>query len=257
MLIDSHCHLDFPDFKNNLTDVVERAKKSGVGLIQSISTNVKETPKLIALISNFNNVFCSVGTHPSNVSDNELQIEEILHFCDNKKVIGIGETGLDYSFQNANVDAQKKNFEKHIEAAQHTGLPIIIHSRDAESDTAEILEKHIRKKTFKGVLHCFTSSIWLANKCIEMGFYISASGIITFKNATKLREVFAQIPLNRILVETDAPFLAPEPYRGKANKPEYVVEVAKCLATIHRVDYSYIADITTNNFLNLFDKAFL
>ena len=225
MLVDSHCHLNFPDFKADLADVIARAKAAGVGVMQTICTEVAEFEEVYGIAEANEGVFCSVGVHPNDSGKQEIVDSAwLIEQCLRKKVIGIGETGLDYHYETTDREHQKKSLYQHIAAARETGVPLIIHTRDADKDTADILSSEFPNGNIRGVLHCFTSSRELADKALELGLYISFSGIISFKNATPLHEVIRHVPLDRILVETDAPFLAPVPFRGKRNEPAHVVD---------------------------------
>ncbi len=256
MLVDSHCHLNFPDYKTDLPDVIKRAREAGVGVMQTICTEVAEFEEVYAIAEANEGVFCSVGVHPNDSGKEEvIDSKWLIEQCSRKKVIGIGETGLDYHYQTTDREHQKKSLYQHIIAARETGVPLIIHTRDADADTAEILSAEVPKGNARGVLHCFTSSKKLAEKAIELGFYISFSGIISFKNAAHLHEVIRALPLDRILVETDAPFLAPIPFRGKRNEPAHVVHTNRILAGIKGISEGECARITTENFFRLFDRA--
>ena len=258
MLVDSHCHLDYPDFENDGLDaVLKRAEAGGVGHFLTISTNIAAFDKVLAVAKNHRQVHCTVGTHPHHAGDApELKFskEDIVNFTKDEKVAGIGETGLDYYYEHSPVDKQKACFEKHIAAAIETDLPLIVHTRDAEDDTVNIL-KDAGQGNARGVIHCFSGSLDLAKKSLDLGFYISLSGIITFKKAEALREVAKYVPLDRLLVETDCPYLAPEPYRGKRNEPAYVARTAMVLSDIKALSIDAVAAATTNNFFDLFDKA--
>lgn len=258
MLVDSHCHLNFPDYKTDLADVIKRAREAGVGVMQTICTEVAEFEEVYAIAEANEGVFCSVGVHPNDSGKGEIVDSEwLIKQCSRKKVIGIGETGLDYHYETTDRDYQKKSLYQHIIAARETGIPLIIHTRDADSDTAEILSAEVPKGYVRGVLHCFTSSKELAEKAVKLGFYISLSGIISFKNAAPLHEAVRGVPLDRLLVETDAPFLAPIPFRGKRNEPAHVVHTNRILAQIKGISEAECAKITTENFFRLFDKAAL
>jgi TatD DNase family protein len=258
-LIDSHCHLNYPGLYENVDDVVSEAKIQGVKVLQTICTKMSEVDTLKKICNNYSNIFYSVGVHPlySHESNVVSAVELIELVESDKKIIGIGETGLDYyKASDGNIlKIQRESFDNHITAAQVTGLPLIIHTRDAESDTYDMLSNNMIKNQFSGVLHCFTGSMDLAMKAVDLGLYISASGIITFKNADEIREVFKKLPLERILIETDSPFLAPVPYRGKTNKPSYVVEVARCLSEIRDIEFDDVVKSTTRNFHTLFKRA--
>jgi TatD DNase family protein len=256
MLIDSHCHLDFPDFAQELDAVVARAEAAGIGRIVTISTRVRRLEQLLAIAERFPNVYCSVGTHPHNAHEElDLSAEALVDYARHPKVVALGEAGLDYHYDNSPRDAQAKGFRNHIAAARTTGLPLVIHSREADEDTAKILEEEAGKGAFPAVLHCFTGGRELARRAIALGLSISFTGILTFKNSNELRAIAAGVPADRILVETDAPYLAPGPYRGKRNEPAYVVEVAKVLAEARGVTLDEIARQTTDNFFKLFTKV--
>lgn len=254
-LVDSHCHLNYEGLYERLDEVITEADSNNVKILQTICTRISEIPILKNIAKQHSNIFYSIGVHPLNIHKNSIpSVDELIALCnDDKKISGIGETGLDY-YKSTNHSMQKESFENHIQAAQETNLPIIVHTRDAEENTYEILARRMKMKTFTGVLHCFTGSYDLAKKAVSLGLYISASGIITFKNAENIRSVFAQLPMNKILIETDSPYLAPVPYRGKINQPSYVVEVAKEIARIKNMHYDDIIKITTNNFLTLFNR---
>jgi TatD DNase family protein len=259
MLVDSHCHLNFEDFAGDLPQVLLRAKSAGVKVIQTICTNMHDARFLINLSEENAGIYCSVGVHPLNIiADKPLDLQELISLTQiSDKVISLGETGLDYYYESSAElkHAQQVNFITHITAAQTTGLPLVVHTRAAEDDTIRILQSAYKQKAFGAVMHCFTGSHELAQAMLDLGFYISASGIITFKNAASLRDVFAKIPLERLLIETDSPYLAPIPYRGKRNEPSYVAHVAECLAEIKNVSLNEIAKHTTNNFFNLFSHC--
>ncbi len=255
-LVDSHCHLDFSEFKEDIDAVVERARGAGVKVMQTICTEMAEFDGLLALTKRFDEVYCSVGVHPHDSGKFELVPSSvIIEKTQHDKVIGIGETGLDYFYDKSDRGLQKQSFINHIHASQATGVPIIVHSREAEADTIDIISLEYQRSKFCGVIHCFTSTQELADKMLEIGFYISFSGIITFKNSEKIREVAKTVPMDRILIETDSPFLAPVPYRGKRNEPSYVSEVNKMLADIKQVSPEEMAKASTENFFRLFSRA--
>jgi len=256
MLIDSHCHLDFPDFKDGLDGVITRAKAAGVGRMVTISTRVRRQADLLAIAERFDDIFCSVGTHPHHAHE-ELDIDaaQLVEFARHRKVVAIGEAGLDYHYDNSPREAQEQGFRAHIAAARETGLPLVIHSRDADDDMAKILRHEMKKGAFPAVLHCFTGSRELAFAGIELGLYVSFTGILTFKKSDELRAIAAALPEDRILVETDSPYLAPGRYRGKRCEPAYVVETAKVLAEVRGVSAEDIARQTTENFFRLFGKV--
>lgn len=258
MLVDSHCHLNFPDFKEDFDDVLKRASDNDIKVMQTICTEMAEFEEVYAIAAANENIYCSVGVHPNNVSNAEIvSIKELTQACSRKKVIGIGETGLDYHYENSARDQQKESFVRHIEVARNTSLPVIIHTRDADEDTIDILRSEAEKGDFKGLIHCFTGTQYLADEAVKMGFYISLSGIITFKNAQSIRDALANVPLERILVETDAPYLAPVPNRGKRNEPAFVAHTNKALAELKDISEAEAARITTENFFKLFDRASL
>jgi TatD DNase family protein len=256
MLVDSHCHLDFPDFASELDGVVERARQAGIARLVTISTRVKRQSEVLAIAGRFADVYCSIGTHP-HYAHEELDIgpADLVAGTRSEKVVALGEAGLDYHYDNSPREAQERGFRAHIAAARETGLPLIIHSREADADTARILEEEMAKGAFNAVLHCFTGGPDLARRAIALGHFISFTGILTFKNSAALRAIAAELPADRILVETDAPYLAPGRYRGKRNEPAYVVETAKVLAETRGVSFDEIARQTTDNFFRLFAKV--
>jgi TatD DNase family protein len=255
-LIDSHCHLDFPDFASELDAVVNRARAAGIARMVTISTRVAKQDALLAIADRFADVYCSVGTHP-HYAHEELDIgtSDLVARTRHPKVVAIGEAGLDYHYDNSPRDAQEHGFRNHIAAARETGLPLVIHSRDADDDMARILEEEMGKGAFPAVLHCFTGGADLAHRAIAIGLYISFTGILTFKNSGALREIAASLPADRILVETDSPYLAPGKFRGKRNEPAFVVETANVLAETRGVSFDAIARQTTENFFKLFAKV--
>jgi TatD DNase family protein len=256
MLIDSHCHLDFPDFAEERDAVVARAVDAGVTHIVTICTRVRRHAEVLAIAERYANVYCSVGTHPHNAAE-ELDIgaDELIARAAHPKVVAIGEAGLDYFYDHSPRDAQEQGFRAHIAAARATGLPLVIHSRDADADMARMLEEEMGKGEFKAVLHCFTGSCELAERAVALGLSISFTGILTFKKSDALRAIAASLPADRIMVETDAPYLAPGKFRGKRNEPAYVVETAKVLAETRGVAPQDIARQTTDNFFRLFAKV--
>jgi len=256
MLVDSHCHLDFPEFAPELDAVVARAREAGVTACVTIGTTLEKFPDVLKVAQRFDNVWCSVGIHPHEAEKELLDdAAPLLERAADSKVVGIGETGLDYYYEHSPREQQKRNFRAHIAAARQTGLPLIVHTRDAEDDTIAILSDEMAKGRFTGLIHCFTGSQRLADAALELGFFISVSGIVTFKKSDALRAVIATVPLERLLVETDAPYLAPMPYRGKRNEPAFVVNTAKVLAELKRVSANEIAAATTANFFRLFTRA--
>lgn len=256
MIVDSHCHLDFPDFAAELDQVVARARAAGVGRLVTIGTRVRRAGEVRAIAERFDDVFCSVGTHPHNAGEEaDVTLDELLAEADHPKVVAIGEAGLDYHYDTAPREAQQAGFRRHIEAARRTGLPLVIHAREADDDVAAILEEESGKGAFGFVLHCFTAGPDLARRAVTLGGYVSFSGILTFKSGAPLRDIARGLPADRLLVETDAPYLAPNPWRGKRNEPSYVVETARILAETRGVSTDEIAALTTANFFRLFSRA--
>jgi TatD DNase family protein len=256
MLVDHHCHLDFPDFAQELGAVIARAESAGVGLMVSISTRIRRFEALLAIAEAHDNVFCSVGTHPHYAHEElDISVDEIVRLSEHPKVVAIGEAGLDYFYDNSPRPAQEKGFRNHIAAARETGLPLVIHARDADADIAAILEDEMRQGWFPAVLHCFTGGPDLARRGLELGLYISFSGIVTFKKSDALRDIAKAVPLDRLLVETDAPYLAPGKYRGQRNEPAHVVETAKELARVKGLSLERLAEATTENFFRLYNKT--
>lgn len=256
MIVDSHCHLDFPDFAAELDAVVERARAAGVGRMVTIGTRIRRAGEVRAIAERFDDVFCSVGTHPHNAGEEaDITLDELLAEAGHPKVVAIGEAGLDYHYDLGPREAQRAGFLRHIEASRQTGLPLVIHAREADDDVAAILEDESGKGAFPFVLHCFTGGADLARRAVALGGYVSFSGILTYKSAASLREIAAELPVERLLVETDAPYLAPGPWRGKRNEPSYVVETARILAETRGVAPEEIAARTTENFFRLFSRA--
>jgi TatD DNase family protein len=256
MLVDSHCHLDFPDFADEVDAIVARARAADIGRMVTISTRVARHAGLLAIAERFADVYCSVGTHPHHADEEpDITAADLIARAQHPKVVAIGEAGLDYHYDNSPRDAQERGFRIHIEAARKSGLPLVIHSRDADADMARILEEETGQGAFPAVLHCFTGGPELARRAMALGLFISFTGILTFKNSAALRAIAAELPAGRILVETDAPYLAPSPFRGKRNEPAHVVEVAKVLAEARGVSFDEIARQTTDNFFALFRKA--
>ena len=256
MLVDSHCHLDFPDFADELEAVVARAEAAGVDRIVTISTRVRKHPDVLAIAERFPNVYCSVGTHPHNAHEElDITADDLVARARHPKVVAIGEAGLDYHYEYSPRDAQEQGFRTHIAAARMSGLPLVIHAREADADVARILTEEMGKGAFPAVLHCFTGGRDLAFTGVELGLFVSFTGILTFKNSGALREIAAALPADRILVETDAPYLAPGKFRGKRNEPSYVVETAKVLAQTRGVSPEEIARQTSENFFRLFGKV--
>ena len=256
MLVDSHCHLDFPDFQGELDSIVSRARDAGLIRMVTISTRVRRHGDVLAVAERFPDVFCSVGTHPHHAHEElDLSPADLAARTQHSKVVAIGEAGLDYHYDNSPRDAQERGFRNHIAAARETGLPLVIHSRDADDDMARILEEEMGEGTFPAVLHCFTGSSDLARRAVAIGLFISFTGIVTFKKSDELRRIAASLPADRFLIETDAPYLAPGGFRGKRNEPAYVVETAKVLAEVRGVPYTELARQSTANFFRLFQKV--
>lgn len=253
-LTDSHCHLNHADFGDDADAVVQRALDAGVSRLVTIGTRLEDTAELIALTRKYPQVFATVGVHPEYVAERDVSADEIAQAAtSDEKIIALGEAGFDYFYDPDTREAQRKLFKNHLIAARETKLPLVIHTRCAEWDTIDALTEF---PDVTGVLHCFSSNAELAKFGLEQGWYLSASGILTFKKAQELRGIFADVPLNRLLVETDAPYLAPVPYRGKRNEPSFVVKTAEMLAEIKGVSLEELAKITTENFLTLFTKAY-
>ncbi|MHA1544902.1 MAG: TatD family hydrolase, partial [Alphaproteobacteria bacterium] len=256
VLVDSHCHLDFPEFSDDLSGTIARAHTAGVASLVTISTRVARFDDLRAIVDAHDNVYCTIGTHPHNADEETgVTADQLVEISKHPKVVGIGECGLDYHYDNADRQNQAAGFRTHICAARETGLPIVIHTRSADADTAQILEEEMGKGAFPGVLHCFTGGMALAEKAVELGMYVSFSGILTFKNSAELRQIAAKLPLDRLLVETDAPFLAPMPHRGKTNQPAFVRHTAQALADLRGLDLATLARATSDNFIKLFNKV--
>src|SRR5262245_34792223 len=256
MLVDHHCHLDFPELVGDLDGVIARARSAGVGTMVTISTRMRRFDEIRAIAENYDDVYCSIGTHPHNADEErDIAVAEIVRLSRHPKVVAIGEAGLDYHYRHSTPEAQAEGFRRHIAAARSTGLPLEIHTRDADDDTARILEEEHAKGSFAAILHCYTGGSDLARRALALGLYVSFTGVITFKKSEALREIARSVPLDRLLVETDAPFLAPEPYRGKTNEPAYVAHTAKVLAEVKGVTADELAAATTENFYRLFKKV--
>lgn len=257
MLVDSHCHLDFPDFAEELDAVVHRARAAGVGRMVTICTYLTRFDRILAVAERYDDILCTVGVHPHQAAEefDVTTVEALVERARHPKVIGLGETGLDYFYDKSPREQQQECFRRHIRASLDTGLPLIIHTRDADADTMRIVKEETAGQTVKGLLHCFSSGRALAEEALEYGFTLSLSGIVTFKKSEELRDIVKDVPLDRILVETDAPYLAPIPFRGKRNEPAYVAHTAACVAAIKGVSADELARITTENFFRLFDKA--
>lgn len=256
MLVDHHCHLDFPDFAADLDGVIARARAAGIGRMVTISTRIRKFDQVLAVAERFSDVYCSVGTHPHNAYEElDIPLAEIIRLSQHPKVVAIGEAGLDYHYKHSTPDAQAEGFRRHIAAARETGLPLEIHTREADADTIRILEDEHARGPFPAVLHCYTGGPDLARRAVELGLYVSFTGVVSFKKSDALRDIARDVPLDRLLVETDAPYLAPEPFRGKTNEPAYVVHTAAALAKARGVSPEAIAAATTENFFRLFTKA--
>ena len=257
-ITDSHCHLDFHEFEIDLSSVIQRANTSGVTRMVTICTKLAQEPQVRAIAEKYPSVFYTAGVHPMNAVDHPLvTVEELLILAKNEKFVGIGETGLDYFYTRESASKQIESFEIHIEASRISGLPLIIHSRDADKEMIDMLTKEYKNGPFSCVMHCFSSGSDLAKTALELGFYLSMSGIVTFPKSAGLREIFASAPLNRILVETDSPYLAPPPFRGKRNEPSYSMHTAKVGAEIFGMNILDFAEQTQLNFNRLFKKATL
>ncbi len=256
MLVDSHCHLDFPDFDAERDEIIARAGRAGVGLMVTISTRVRKFDRIRAIAETHPEVFCSVGTHPHNAGEEtDVTAKELIALSTYEKCVAIGEAGLDYHYDKSPRDAQAHGLRVHAEAARHTGLPLVIHARNADDDMERILREETGKGAFPFLLHCFSSGASLADVGAELGGYVSFSGILAFKNSEDIRAIARRVPVDRLLVETDAPYLAPPPHRGKRNEPAFVRETAKCLAETLGRSIEDIETITTRNFFRLFSKV--
>ena len=255
-LIDSHCHLDFKILNDDLWGVLSRAKSEGVTKMLTIGTNFKEISQTISISERFEEIYFATGVHPNQPSENlTFKSEDLLKICKHPKMIGVGETGLDFHYSLHSKKEQINSLIQHIEIAREANLPVIIHARNADKEIGKILYEQYRKSSFSCVMHCFSSSAYLAEKSLELGFFLSMSGIITFKNSQGLRDIFSKVPLDRILVETDSPYLAPVPHRGKSNEPAFVSYIAQKGAEILNVDEGVFRSQTTKNFFSLFKKA--
>ena len=253
MLVDSHCHLDFADFGPERETVIERARAAGVGTMVTICTRLDEFPAVRAIADLHTDIWCSVGVHPHEAADYAAtMVDDLAALAEHPRVIGIGETGLDFHYDHSPRDAQEQVFRTHVAAAHASGLPLIIHAREADAEIARVLREEGARS---GVLHCFSSGRALAEAALDLGFYISISGIVTFKNADELRAIVRDVPLDRLLVETDAPYLAPVPYRGKRNEPAYVAATAAAVAALKGIEPDALAEATSDNFFRLFRKA--
>ncbi|WP_299614145.1 TatD family hydrolase [uncultured Tateyamaria sp.] len=255
-ITDSHCHLDFPDFEGQLPDIIQNAKDAGVTRMVTICTKLRLEPQIRAIAEAHAPVFYAAGTHPMSAADEPMaSTDELIALAQHPKFVGIGETGLDYHYTSDSADIQKRSLRIHIDAARQTGLPLIIHARAADDDMARILTEEYNQGAYTCVMHCFSSSKELAHAALDLGFYLSMSGITAFPKSQDLRDIFASAPLDRILVETDAPYLAPPPHRGKRNEPAYTAHTARKGADTMGVDYAEFAARTQKNFDRLFSKA--
>ena len=256
MIIDSHCHLLHKNNEKPLNEIILNAKKNGVEKFLNISTCEDEFMPILKISDNNKNVFSTLGIHPHEANNMTSEIKNtITKLSSNKKVIGIGETGLDFYYENSNKENQIKSFIMHIEISQELGLPLVIHMRNAENETIDIIKTYYKKKEFSGVIHCFTGTTEFMQNLLPYNFFFSISGIVTFKNSTELRETVKMIPINKILVETDSPYLAPVPVRGRVNEPAYITHTVEYVSKMFNLDYSDFSAITSNNFFNLFKRA--
>lgn len=256
MLVDSHVNLHGEQFTDDIDDVVARAHAANVSTMLNICCNIADFPAVLAVAERYDNMYASVGTHPHEAKENpDIKPSDIIALSLHDKVIGIGETGLDFHYNYSDADVQYANFKAHIEASRTTGLPLIIHSRNADEQMADLLEAEMKKGEFPALLHCYTGGAKLAARAADLGLYFSMSGILTFKNAHELREIAKTLPEDRLLIETDCPYLAPMPHRGRRNEPAWVVRVAEDLALLKNWSFEETAERTTNAFFNLFSKA--
>lgn len=256
MIVDSHCHLDFPDFDEERADIVARAVEAGVGKMVTICTKLKNEPQVRKIAEEFQPVYYAAGTHPMSAADEPMAtLKQLVALAQHPKFVGIGETGLDYHYTADSAEVQKTSLAVHIDAARETGLPLIIHSRAADEDMTDILEAAYAKGPFDCVMHCFSSGPELARRTLDLGFYLSMSGIATFPKSQEVRDIFAAAPLDRVLVETDSPYLAPKPFRGKRNEPAYTAHTAAVGAEVFGISLDDFAKATTDNFHRLFSKA--
>lgn len=256
MLVDSHCHLDFDAYSGELDQVIERAAAAGVGRLLTICTQLAHFERVRGIADRYPAVYCSVGVHPHEAKDEgEGTARRLLECAEHGKVVGFGETGLDFHYNHSPREAQTRVFQAHIAASRQADLPLIVHSRNADVETIEILEEGAKQGPIRGVIHCFSSGEFLAERSLALGFYLSFAGIVTFKKADELRQIAENTPLDRLLIETDAPYLAPVPVRGKRNEPAYVVHTAALLAEVRGISLAEFAAATTTNFHRLFTKV--
>lgn len=256
LLVDSHCHLDFPDYANEQDRLLSAMAENGVGWALCAGVTLERFPAMLAIVEAHDNLFAGVGVHPDHQEGQDPTVDELLSLATHPKVVAIGETGLDYYRLTGDLDWQRNRFRRHIQAAKTCGKPLIIHTRASADDTVRILKEE-GADSVGGVFHCFTESAEIARQALDLGFYISLSGIVTFKNAVELKTVARQVPLDRLLVETDSPYLAPVPFRGKRNQPAYVRHVAEEVAKLREIEFAELAEATTRNFFNLFKSASL
>lgn len=254
MLVDSHCHLDLPELAGNLPQLLEAMQRNDVGCAVCIGVTLEDFPRILALAEAHPNILATVGVHPENTGVKEPTVDELVRLASHPKVVGIGETGLDYYWHKDAPEWQRERFRTHIRAAREAGKPLVVHNRDATADTLRVLEEE-KAGNVGGVLHCFTETWEVAQRALDLGFYISLSGIVTFKNAQIVKDVARRVPLDRLLVETDAPYLAPVPFRGKINQPAYVRHVAEEIAALRGIAYADVAAATTENFQRLFSPG--
>ncbi|TAL03688.1 MAG: TatD family deoxyribonuclease [Rhodospirillaceae bacterium] len=255
-LVDSHCHLDYPELSVDLDGVMARARNAGVGHLLTIGTKLSAFPGVLAAAERYPNVSCSVGIHPHDAATEvAADAERLMALAEHPKVVAFGETGLDFYYEHSPRDQQERSFRAHLAAARRAKLPVIVHTRDADEDMARVLREEMGQGPFTGVIHCFSSEQQLADMAIDIGLYISISGIVTFKKADALRAVVKSVPIDRLLVETDSPYLAPVPYRGKTNEPAYVAKTAAMVAELKGLSVADLTAQTTANFFRLFAKA--
>ncbi len=256
-LVDSHCHLNMLEEEKGvlISEAIEMANKNQVKIINNISTEIEEFEKILATAEKYKNVYATIGVHPSTISNIDETLNKLLDYSKKEKVIAFGESGLEYFEEPIDKVKQKKNFEIHIEACRKTNLPLVIHSRNADDDMIDILKSEMKNGEFKFVLHCFSSGKELCWTGLDLGGFVSLSGIITFKNANELRDIIKNVPLNKIMLETDSPFLAPTPFRSQVNQPAYIKNIAEYLVDFLKIDYNTIQSTTTENFIKLFNKV--